>query len=307
MTLPLKSASLPCTRRQALGLLSAGASFLAWPAWSSAREKLPDFQFLVVSDTHLGRNDNDSATKQWQKTAKELEAAKGDFILHLGDLVDQGREKQYEVFQEIRKTIQKPMYEIPGNHDPQPLFEKYIRKQVDTSFSHAGVRFVLFNNAHTDSHDGFITQEQIAWLAEQLAAAAKADEFVILCCHVPVHENKHPDRGWYVKADQGQTAFYEALGHHRQRVLGLFHGHFHNGIRGWDDHGPWHEICFPSALYNQDRKLADQKEPGYNVTEFRPGYVLVRLNQQGMLLQYIPLGEAGNAERMIKLTQFDAP
>lgn len=44
----------------------------------------------------------------------------------VGDVVDGGREAQYAVYQETRRTIREPVYEIPGNHDPQELFEKHI-------------------------------------------------------------------------------------------------------------------------------------------------------------------------------------
>src|SRR5262245_65705200 len=80
------------SRRQFLGTSVLGA--VAWPAWANT-QTLPRFSFLVVSDTHLGRGDNQDAARQWERTARELEAAEGDFVLHLGDIVDGGREPQY--------------------------------------------------------------------------------------------------------------------------------------------------------------------------------------------------------------------
>jgi hypothetical protein len=192
---------------------------------------------------------------------------------------------------EIRQAIKKPVYEIPGNHDPEPLFEKYLRKPVDMSFVKNGVRFLLLNNAHTDSHLGFLTKQQLAWLEAECKQAAKEDEFLILCLHVPVHSNKHPDRGWYVKPKNGQTDFYAIMEKHADRVLMLMHGHFHNGIRGWDDRGAMHEICFPSVLYILNRKLESQNAPGYNLPEFRPGYTQVSLKGSEITLAYKPLGE----------------
>ena len=99
-----------------------------------------------------------------------------------------------------------------------------------------------------------------------------------------------PTEGWYVKPANGQKEFYEIVRRHESRILALFHGHFHNGLRGWDDHTPIHEVCFPSALYNQDRKLEEQKAPGYNPLEFRPGFTLVEIANQTMTLRYKPAG-----------------
>jgi 3',5'-cyclic AMP phosphodiesterase CpdA len=295
--------------RRAL-LRSAGAGLIAsftWPAWVQARaQTLPNFSFLVVSDTHLGRGDQPGPARQWEQTARALDAAAGDFILHLGDIVDDGREPQYAVYRDIRKVIRKPIHEIPGNHDPQELFEKHLRRPVELAFDHQGIRFLLCNNSRRDSHDGFLTAAQLAWLDKECAEAARRDLFVILCSHVPVHENRHPDRGWYVKPKDGQEALYALVEKHRQRVLAFLHGHFHNGVRGWNDHGPLQEVVFPSALYNQDRRLAEQKAPGFYLPELRPGFVRVTLDRAGMTLRYQPLGADRTTDRVCPLPQWQS-
>lgn len=303
MSKPLQTPII--SRRAATAALTAGLVTILprpWNAWAQAKP-LPDFSFVVVSDTHLGRQDQEAAAKQWAKTAQEIDTTAGDFVLHLGDIVDGGREAQYPAYKEIRKSIRKPIHEIPGNHDPQELFEKHIRKPVDLSFDHKGVRFLLLNNSRTDSHDGFITGKQLGWLGDQCADAAKMGLFLVVCAHVPVHENKSPDRGWYVKPKDGQTELYKLVDRHKDRVLALLHGHFHNGIRGWDDHAPLQEVIFPSALYNQDRKLADQKAPGFYLAEMRPGFVQLKIEKGQMKLRYQPVGAAEGAEKICPLPQ----
>lgn len=281
-------------RRTFLGGL-ASSLILSSRAVAATRE-LPEFTFHIVTDTHIGRQDNEAALKQWKRVANELNAATGAFVLHLGDVVDSGREAQYPVYTDVRKTINKPVHEIPGNHDPLDLFAKYIRPRIDTSFEHGGIRFVLFNNSDRESHLGFIKPPQLEWLKSELAEAAKADQFVVLCCHVPVHTNTHPDRGWYVKPADGQTELYALLEQHKNRVLGLFHGHFHNGIRGWDDHRPFIECCFPSCCYNQDRKLVNHPQlTGFVVDDLRIGYTSVTLGGGKMILAYKPLGADSTA------------
>jgi 3',5'-cyclic AMP phosphodiesterase CpdA len=278
-------------------LVGLGGSVILTSRALAETRTLPEFTFHIVSDTHIGRQDNEAALKQWKATVAELNAASGAFVLHLGDVVDSGREAQYPVYLDVRKTINKPVHEIPGNHDPQDLFAKYIRPQIDTSFGHGGVRFVLFNNSDRESHMGFIKPPQLEWLKSELAAAAKADQFVVLCCHVPVHTNAHPDRGWYVKPADGQTEFYALLEQHKPRVLALFHGHFHNGIRGWDDHKPYIESLFPSCCYNQDRKLVNHPMlSGFVIDDLRIGYTNVTLGGGKMTLAYKPLGAESKAK-----------
>lgn len=289
------------SRRAALMAFAAGLGTVTLHPACLADEEGLDVEFLVISDTHLGRNDNDSAARQWEKTATELAAAPEKLLLHLGDVVDGGREQQYPVYQATAEKVGKPIHAIPGNHDPAKMFARHIRREIDTVVDHGGLRFVLLGNAHVDSHDGFLEARQLAWLDDQCKAAAADRKRVIVGMHVPAHANRHPDRGWYVKPDHGQKRLYELLAKHRQHVIALFHGHFHNGIRGWDDTPGVQEIVFPSALYNQDRKLGEQQAPGYNLNEFRPGYTRVRIKGDAMTLRYVPTGAEASVEKECKL------
>ena len=279
-------------RRNFLQIAAFGAAGWAFQPGCllAAKKPLPKVSFLVVSDTHLGYRDKTSAARQWEKTAAEIAKSPAELVLHLGDVVDGGREAQYPVYLKTREQIRQPVHEIPGNHDPQTLFEKYLRKPVDTSVDHHWLRFLLLNNARRDSHDGFLSNAQLNWIDEQCRQAEQDEKYLAICMHVPAHSNRHPDRGWYVKPANGQTRLYEILKTRQKQVLCLMHGHFHNGIRGWDDHAPVQEISFPSALYNGNRNLMEQKAQGYNVPEFRPGYTLVTIENQVMTMSYKPVG-----------------
>src|SRR5258708_5569045 len=96
-------------RRAFLGALGAGlGAWVIHPACLRAAEKtLKEISFVVVTDTRLGYKDAESAGKLWERTAAEIEAAPGAFVLHLGDVVDGGREAQYPVYLETRKVIRK--------------------------------------------------------------------------------------------------------------------------------------------------------------------------------------------------------
>lgn len=297
------SKQLPFSRRQVLA--GSLAAYLPWPvALGASTRTIPQFSFIVVSDTHLGRGGKEEAATLWSQTALEIQAARGEFVLHLGDIVDGRRDEQYPVYLHTRRVIKKPVYEIPGNHDTSELFIKHIRKHVDLAIDHGGVRFLLINNSRPDSVDGFISNEQIQWLSERCDEAAAKGLFVILCMHVPIHENKPPDAGAYVKPGHGHAELYALVKRHEKIVLALFHGHFHSGLHGWEDHGPLHEVVFPSALFNIDNKLTEKKAPGYNLPEFRPGFTLVELSKEGMTLRYQPTGRNAEQEKECELQQF---
>lgn len=287
-------------RRQMLAVGAAGSSAFAWTQELPAADDVKPLTFIIVSDTHLGRNDSSSPEKNWRKAIAEINNQSGEFVLHLGDVVDGGREAQYPVYLETRRELKKPIHEIPGNHDPAELFRKYVANETDRCVDYGDVRFVLMNNAHRDSHDGFFTVAQVAWLEQQCTEAATMNLKVIICCHVPVHKNRNPDRGWHVKPENGQTQFYDLLLQHEDRILACLHGHFHNGIRGWRDHGRTVEVLCPSVCYNQNRNLAariaDGKASGFFVNELRPGYVIAELGNGQFKMRYKPLGADLNGE-----------
>jgi len=292
---------LPLSRRQWLtGSIGSALTASFGSLRLRAADGLDEFQFAIVSDTHLGRQDSDTPLRQWRQAVAEIAASPADFVLHLGDIVDGGREPQYPVYAESRRGLRKPIYEVSGNHDPRELFEKYVRTPIDTVFDHHGVRFLLFSNVHSDSHAGFITPEQIQWLDQRCREAAGKDLRLVACCHVPMHTNLHPDRGWFVQPADGQTAFYEVVERYRDRFLVCFHGHFHNGIRGWRDRGSLVEVVCPSVCYNQSRKLEEyiksKQATGFFVEELRPGYVLATLGQGRLRMRYKPLGAEPHGE-----------
>jgi hypothetical protein len=94
------------SRRGALAVM--GSVLWPWPRVIGSERAVPRFSFVVVSDTHVGREDKAEAARVWERTAREIDGAAGEFVLHLGDLVDGRREAQYPVYLEGRKRISKP-------------------------------------------------------------------------------------------------------------------------------------------------------------------------------------------------------
>lgn len=98
-------------------------------------------------------------------------------------------------------------------------------------------------------YNGALGSDQLAWLAEQLAAAAAAAERVLIFTHVPLHP---------AASNCGYTIAYdyeEVLAVLRAApagtVAGVFAGHDHQGGYHRDEHG-FHHITFKSPLNRGD-------------------------------------------------------
>jgi len=87
-----------------------------------------------------------------------------------------------------------------------------------------------------------------------------------------------------------REAFAEFLKANASRIDAFFAGHFHSGLRGWDDTFGIHEVVVPSACWNFNGKRL-RGAPGYTFTEDRPGWVLAEVRGPGEIkLSYKPIG-----------------
>ena len=141
-----------------------------------------------------------------------------DFMIHLGDAVDRD-EKSYEVVMPIFARAAVPLYHVAGNHDYD--IAAALKTKVPAllgmsaphySFARRGWRFVMLDGNELSTfawppgsaelqaaqdylkaaprklatYSGGLGAKQLAWLKSELAAARKAGERAVLCCHYPL-------------------------------------------------------------------------------------------------------------------------
>ena len=172
-----------------------------------------------------------------------------DFVLFSGDLFDAASLAEFEQFETIVKTLQKPYYVIPGNHDRREpdsntgltlrQFARHYNPQFDQrptdEAAQAGywsieispqIQLIGLDSVMVDDWGGIIDGPQLAWLSDELAA--KADKFIILTVHHPLHKlapvDDLPDWHKFV-CDNGPQVF-ALLDRHPQVKLVLT-GHHH--------------------------------------------------------------------------------
>ena len=279
---------------------ATGAAWL-WSPFGVVADDGPKPLLTVAlpSDTHLGRS-KEKDVELMRQAVGEINASNAACTIFCGDLVNAGElpdnERRYPEWLELAKQLKRDHFAVPGNHDPDALFLKHLRKETDYSFSLGDHRFVCFRNAEVNpGHMGVVTPKQLEWLDSEMQQAAKQNQRVLLIAHVIHHDNRHPDVGWYIK--EGREAFRKLLETHRH-VVALFGGHFHCGLRGWTDTAAVSrdgetsrgvvEVVLPAVSYNRDRGLKDA--PGFKLDEYRSGFTLVELFADKLTLKYKPLG-----------------
>lgn len=151
-----------------------------------------DWRFAVMSDAQFVARAPDSAiVAQARRTLREIKAAKPDFLVINGDLVDEGSPEDLAfagavLTEELGDSL--PWYYVPGNHE---VMGGTIKNFVDRFgpaqrvFDHRGTRFLTLDTSSLTLRGGGFAQ--IGAVREQLDAAAKDDRVgsVMLIEHVP--------------------------------------------------------------------------------------------------------------------------
>jgi Icc-related predicted phosphoesterase len=297
---PLRSA---ISRRAVLSLAATGAAAFACraiPTRAAERDDSPRFTFAFVSDNHLGRA-GEKESANMRATVAEVNESPAEFTIFCGDLVDNGQqeenERRYPEWVEIASGLKRKFFAVPGNHDPDALFVKHAQTETDFIVEHKGYRFVCFRDAQPNpGHDGVVTPEQLGWIDRRMREGAAKGQRVVLVSHVIFHKNQHPDVGWYIK--EGRDEFAKVLAAN-DSICAFFAGHFHCGVRGWDDTSKIHEIILPSTSWNARRGL--EKAPGFALDEIRPGYVLVDVFDSKLVLTYKPIAQPVSVSKELAL------
>jgi predicted phosphodiesterase len=198
----------------------------------------------ILTDLHYADKEP-TKTRFYRETSKKLEEAvqrfnedKPDFIVELGDLIDQAKTVEQEIawLDEIEKVFAKvisPRHYVLGNHCLATLTkEEFIAhtgasKTSHYSFDHGDVHFVIldacyrsdgepYGRSNADWTDANIPAAEVAWLREDLKSNTHP---VVVFAHQRLDDaDKHS-----VKNAAEVRAVLEASG----RVSAVLQGHSH--------------------------------------------------------------------------------
>ena len=169
----------------------------------SSRKNEESFSFVFMTDVHLMPEEN--APEGFRKAIEKINSLKPDFVISGGDQIDDALAQPYEradllydLYSDIAKKLEMPLYNVMGNHDifgtykksgvssdhpefGKKMFEKRLNKKYYT-FDHKGWHFMILDSikpTDDDSYLGEIDPEQIEWIKGDLLALDKNIPVVI--------------------------------------------------------------------------------------------------------------------------------
>jgi len=81
-----------------------------------------EIRFIVVGDPHIksSSSGSDRGNERLRKVIKFADSSNVDFVVFLGDIADDGKNKTYDIAQGMIQNSTKPYYTVAGNHDVKP-------------------------------------------------------------------------------------------------------------------------------------------------------------------------------------------
>lgn len=167
------------------------ANLAAQPASTNG----PVFNFVQMTDTHIGVADNLARTRKVVEAinALPLEVA---FVAHTGDLFHSNIQNQTirESTLALLKQLKAPFYIAPGNHDivarnlavTLRLYTNHVGP-LHRAVEHQGVRLIFFYSEPLRERTVIDGYQPLAWL--QSALAADPDKPALIFHHAPFAQN----------------------------------------------------------------------------------------------------------------------
>ena len=150
------------------------------------------------------------------------------FIIHTGDIVGEGSERQYEwILDELQEMALKvPFCAVPGNHDlaagpgNRRIFYERAFGPRQYWFSCANALFVAF-----DDSAGRCPPEDLQWLDRTLTRLRPQYAQCFVYLHIPPHDPRDRPEGEHALSEDAGNALMEVLKKHS--ITAIFAGHIH--------------------------------------------------------------------------------
>lgn len=178
---------------------------------------LAHFKVALIADSHYHFNDLADAIEDINKKSEYA------FIVVVGDLTENGLQKEFEIFQRIMSKSRIPYLTVIGNHDHlsngATVYQKLFGS-LNYTFTFQNLKFVAWDNTVWESEN----PPDYSWLSEALkneteehSRSARSYDDVILISHVPPFDKQF---------NKTRDQFHGML---LENAIGLsIHGHRHD-------------------------------------------------------------------------------
>lgn len=195
---------------------------------------VPVFRFVAASDSHV----NVYETKQADRLKKMFETAYAyaetstyknlDAVIMVGDLTDNGTAAEFKLYNDAVKAAIKDgttLLTVMGNHEyyqgGQATYTANVDENLDKHVEINGYHFIGLSTRADNEY----TDEQIAWLETEMAAAAESGKPIFTFQHHHIKDTVYVSTEWYANASAKLDAIYKK---YSQTVN--FSGHSHAPI-----------------------------------------------------------------------------
>lgn len=202
----------------------------------------PFLTFVQLSDSHLGPTHDYSYYGHcpYRTLARAIDLINAmpqlpDFVVHTGDLSNDGSAESYELAAGLLGRLRVPLYLVNGNHDDRALLRKMLDapyaldgdpdSPLDYVFEVKGERFLVLDGHSPEVRDplGKLNAEQLS----RVRAEAEADSPPLtVLLHYPPAPMGSPWLDQHMPLVNGE-ALYTALRPAGERLRGVFCGHLH--------------------------------------------------------------------------------
>lgn len=156
-----------------------------------------------ITDTHIrmgsgGHIDGPAAEDALRRAVAHLNALSAqvggvDAVIHTGDLTDEGRPEEYDRFKALMEDLAPPLYAIPGNHDAREAMRAAglapagaaAEGPMYAALDLGATRALLLDSVIPGESGGRLGEEQIAWAAAEIDAAAADGRPALVFAHHP--------------------------------------------------------------------------------------------------------------------------
>lgn len=235
------------------------------------------FKYAFVTDTHVGTS---TGEEDLRRTVKDINNQQDlDFIVVTGDVTEMGTGAEIKLAKSILKSLKKPWYVIPGNHDTGwsesggvDFIEAFGGDKF--SFDHKGFRFIgCASGPYVRMSDGHIPRDAVVWL-DGLLKKTPADMPIVFVNHYPVDNSLD---NWYEATDR--------IKKHNIQYAICGHGHANQALNFEG---------VPGTMGRSNLRAKDSIG-GYNIVTMRGDSVLFAVKKPGLQLEKpwrkIPLGK----------------